>query len=148
MGRDPGDTGSRPEDGCNGLLGALLPVPIDSAGNRTEGTADKRDHKNMVFRETDAIGHPMSSLSGLVAGVGLLCQSQTTSFFPYFQSGLDALSWRQEVPEIFYPASLIPGSARDRYLAPADLGWGLSTYRLDYPGRRTQGRRYQRPAGR
>ena len=27
------------------LLGALLPVPIDSAGNRTEGSADKRDHK-------------------------------------------------------------------------------------------------------
>ena len=28
---------------------------------------------------------------------------------PYFQSALDALSWRQEVPEIFYPASLVPG---------------------------------------
>jgi hypothetical protein len=83
---------------ATGLLGALLPVPIDSAGNRTEGTAGNRDHKNMIFRETDAIGHPLSSLSGLVAGVGLLCQSQTTAFFPYFQSGLDALSWRQEVP--------------------------------------------------
>jgi integrating conjugative element protein (TIGR03756 family) len=32
-----------------------------------------------------------------------------TSFVPYFQSGLDALSWRQEIPEIFYPASWIPG---------------------------------------
>ena len=92
-----------------GLLGTLLPVPIDSAGNRTEGSADKRDHKNLVFRETDAIGHPLSSLSGIAAGVGLLCQSQTGSFFPYFQSGLDALAWRQEVPEIFYPASLLPG---------------------------------------
>ena len=94
---------------ATGLLGTLLPVPIDSAGNRTEGSTNKRDHKNLVFRETDAIGHPLSSLSGIVAGVGLLCQSQTASFFPYFQSGLDALSWRQEVPEIFYPASLLPG---------------------------------------
>ncbi len=94
---------------ANGLLGSLLPVPIDSAGNRTEGASNKRDHKNMVFRETDAIGHPLSSLSGIVSGVGLLCQTETTSFVPYFQSGLDALSWRQEVPEIFYPASIIPG---------------------------------------
>ena len=93
---------------ATGLLGALLPVPIDSAGNRTEGTSE-RDHKNLVYRETDAIGHPLSSLTGIVAGTGLLCPSETTSFFPYFQSGLDALSWRQEIPEIFYPASLIPG---------------------------------------
>ena len=42
-------------------------------------------------------------------GSGLLCESQTTSFYPYFQSGLDAFSWRQEVPEIFYPASWLPG---------------------------------------
>jgi len=94
---------------ATGLLGALLPVPIDSAGNRTEGTGDRRDHKNLVFRETDAIGHPLSSLSGIVAGAGLLCESQTTSFVPYFQSGLDALAWREEIPEIFYPASSIPG---------------------------------------
>jgi integrating conjugative element protein (TIGR03756 family) len=111
---------------ATGLLGTLLPVPIDSAGNRTEGTAGNRDHKNMVFRETDAIGHPLSSLSGLVAGVGLLCQSQTTSFFPYFQSGLDALSWRQEVPEIFYPPSFIPGLR--------ELGtWPLQTWGGVYP---------------
>ncbi|MCP4995203.1 MAG: TIGR03756 family integrating conjugative element protein, partial [Gammaproteobacteria bacterium] len=111
---------------ATGLLGALLPVPIDSAGNRTEGTADNRDHKNLVYRETDAIGHPLSSLSGLVAGVGLLCPSQTTSFFPYFQSGLDALSWRQEVPEIFYPASFIPGLR--------EIGtWPLQTWGGVYP---------------
>ena len=86
---------------ATGLLGELFPVPIDSAGNRTEGSSNNRDHRNLVFRETDAIGHPLSSLSGLVAGVGLLCPSEATSFFPYFQSGLDALAWRQEVPEIF-----------------------------------------------
>ncbi len=111
---------------ATGLLGSLLPVPIDSAGNRTEGTSNNRDHKNLIFRETDAIGHPLSSLSGIVAGTGLLCQSETTSFVPYFQSGLDALSWRQEVPEIFYPASFIPGLR--------EIGtWPLQTWGGVYP---------------
>ena len=110
----------------NGLLGSLSPVPIDSAGNRTEGSPGNRDHKNLVFRETDAIGHPLSSLSGTAAGSGYLCQSQTTSFFPYFQSGIDALSWRQEVSEIFYPASFIPGLR--------ELGtWPLQTWGGVYP---------------
>ena len=94
---------------ATGLLGSLLPVPVDSAGNRSEGSFGHRDHKNLIFRETDAIGHPLSSLAGLVADVGLLCPSETTSLVPYFQSALDALSWRQEVPESFYPASLVPG---------------------------------------
>ncbi len=94
---------------ATGLLGALLPFPVDSAGNRTEGAADRRDHKNLLFRETDAIGHPLSTLSDVVAGAALFCESQATSFVPYCQSGLDALAWRQEFPEIFYPASLIPG---------------------------------------
>ena len=92
-----------------GLLGALLPVPIDSAGNRTEGTGNRRDHRNLVFREADAIGHPLSTLSGIAAGVGLVCESQTTSLVPYFQSGLDAFAWRQALPEILYPASWVPG---------------------------------------
>ena len=51
---------------ATGLLGALLPVPIDSAGNRTEGTS-ARDHSNLIYRETDAIGHPLSALSGLLS---------------------------------------------------------------------------------
>lgn len=93
---------------ATGLLGALLRIPVDSAGNRTEGISG-RDHRNLIFRETDAIGHPISSLSGYVSGVGLVCDSQTTSFYPYFQSGLDALSWRFAVPEMFYLASFIPG---------------------------------------
>lgn len=107
-----------------GVLGSLLPVPIDSAGNRTEGTGQRQDHKNLIFRETDAIGHPL----GLIPDVlpGLLCESQTDPFVPYFQSGLDALSWRQEIPEIFYPASLIPGLR--------ELGhWPLQTWGGVFP---------------
>src|SRR5690606_1518275 len=92
---------------ASGILGSLLPIPSDSAGNRTEGTSRNRDHKNLIFRETDAIGHPQGLLSGLLPG--LLCESQALPFVPYFQSGLDALSWRLEIPEILYPAILIQG---------------------------------------
>jgi integrating conjugative element protein (TIGR03756 family) len=110
---------------ATGLLGSLLPMPLDSAGNRTEGSAS-RDHQNLVFRESDAIGHPMASLAGAVPGVGLLCRSQSTPLVPYLQSGLDALAWRQEVPEIFYPASLIPGLR--------EIGtWPLQTWGVVYP---------------
>ncbi|MGB5200816.1 MAG: TIGR03756 family integrating conjugative element protein, partial [Sedimenticolaceae bacterium] len=111
---------------ATGLLGALLPFPIESAGNRTEGSSQQRDHNNLVFRETDAIGHPMCSLAGVAAGVGLLCRSQTTPFFPDVQSGLDALSWRQVVPEIFYPASWIPGMRESGT-------WPLQTWGGVYP---------------
>ncbi len=108
-----------------GILGSLLPVPIDSAGNRTEGSFDQ-DHRNLVFREVDAIGHPMAVLNDLLPDMGLLCESQATPFFPYFQSGLDALAWRQEVPEMFYPASLIPGLR--------EIGsWPLQTWGGLYP---------------
>jgi integrating conjugative element protein (TIGR03756 family) len=109
---------------ANSLLGSLSPIPIDSAGNRTEGTARNRDHKNLIFRETDAIGHPQGIFSDVVPE--LICESQTTPFVPYFQSSLDALSWRREVPEIFYPASLIPGLR--------ELGsWPLQTWGGVFP---------------
>ena len=83
--------------------------PLSSWDARRSASWSSTDHKNLIFRETDVIGHPVSSLSGIVSGTGYLCQSQTTSFYPYFLSGLDALSWRMEIPEMFYPASLIPG---------------------------------------
>lgn len=120
--------GSAQKSAAAGLLGALMPVPIDveSAGNRTEGTTANRDHKNLIFREVDAIGHPLGSLSGIVSGTGMLCETETTSFVPYFQSSLDALSWRMAVPEMFYPASFIPGLR--------EIGnWPLQTWGGVYP---------------
>lgn len=106
------------------ILGELLPIPIDSAGNRTEGTSRHRDHKNLMFRETDAIGHPQGFIPDRLPG--LFCDSQSVPFLPYFQSALDALSWRQEIPESFYPASLIPGLR--------ELGsWPVQTWGGVYP---------------
>lgn len=111
---------------AQGLLGRLLPVPVDSAGNRTEGSRSRLDHRNLLFRETDAIGHPLNVLP-VTAGIdGAFCPSQATPFVPYFQSGLDALAWRLEVPEMLYPASLIPGLR--------EVGqWPLQTWGGLYP---------------
>lgn len=118
--------GAAQKTAASGLLGSLMNVPVDSAGNRTEGSPEGQDHKNLLYRETDAIGHPLSSLKNVVAGTGLLCESETTAFFPYYQSGLDAFVWRYGVPEMFYPASLIPGLR--------EVGtWPLQTWGGVYP---------------
>ncbi len=42
---------------AEGVLGRLGGLAVGSAGNRTEGNGN-REHKNLIFRETDAIGHP------------------------------------------------------------------------------------------
>jgi len=129
LGRNPWDEirsvlGGAQQAVANGILGRLAELPIDSAGNRTEGTADNRDHKNLVFRETDVIGHPQQSFSGVF--LQTLCASQAQALVPYFQSGLDALSWRHAIPEIFYPASVTPGLR--------ELGdWPLQTWGGVFP---------------
>ena len=116
--------GSAQESAANGILGRLSELPIDSAGNRTEGSADNRDHKNLVFRETDVIGHPWQIFSGTFSQY--LCASQAEPFRLYFQSGLDAQSWRHAIPEIFYPASFTPGLR--------ELGdWPLQTWGGVFP---------------
>ena len=129
LGRNPWDEirsvlGGIQEAAAKGILGRLSDLPIDSAGNRTEGTADNRDHKNLVFRETDVIGHPWQIFSGTFPQY--LCASQAEPFRPYFQSGLDAQSWRHAIPEIFYPASFTPGLR--------ELGdWPLQTWGGVFP---------------
>jgi len=99
--------GSIQQSAASGILGQLAELPIGSAGNRTEGSADRRDHKNLVFRETDVIGHPVGLLSGLLPQPR--CVSAAEPLVPYFLSALDAGSWRHDLPEMLYPASLVPG---------------------------------------
>jgi len=89
------------------IVSTLLGVDIGE-GNRTEGTAH-RDHQNLRFKEADAIGHPVSALSSVADISGLICPSETTAFVPYFQSTLDLLAWRTEIPESLFPAAFIPG---------------------------------------
>ena len=107
---------------ANGILGRLSGIAVGSAGNRTEGSGH-REHKNLIFRETDAIGHPALALP--ILG-NRRCVSQARAFVPYFISGLDALSWRQAVPESLYSASVIPGLR--------EVGsWPLQTWGAVFP---------------
>jgi len=116
--------GEAQQSAAEGILGSLSELPIDSAGNRTEGSSDNREHKNLLFRETDLIGHPLQIFSG--ATPETLCASQAEPFRPYFQSGLDAHSWRHAIPEVFYAASVIPGLR--------ELGdWPLQTWGGVFP---------------
>ncbi len=111
LGRNPwremrGILGPIQQRAVRSLLGRLSKLPVGSAGNRTEGHAGRGDHANLVFRETDAIGHP----GGLFSWPdNLICDSQARVMQPYFLSGLDALAWRRALPEALYPASNIPG---------------------------------------
>ena len=107
------------------VLPSLSGVSPDSAGNRSEGTR-RRDHKNLIFRDADAIGPP--ALDTVLAALpsSMRCASQASSFMPYFLSGIDALSWRNSIPESLYPASLIPGLR--------EVGsWPLLTWGSVYP---------------
>ncbi len=107
-----------------GVLGSLLGSPVGSGVNRTEGGATGRDHRNLIFREADAIGHPASTFSAIA--FELICQSQATPLVPYFQSSIDALAWRSALPESLYPASLVPGSR--------EVGsWPVQTWGSVYP---------------
>jgi integrating conjugative element protein (TIGR03756 family) len=106
------------------LLGRMLSFPIGSAGNRTEGDPARRDHRNLVFRDSDAIGNPVSTFTRL--SYSLVCRSEATPLEPYFQSSLDALAWRSAAPESLYPASLIPGRK--------EVGdWPLQSWGSVYP---------------
>lgn len=108
---------------AEGVLGRLNNLPVDSAGNRSEGGRDQRDHKNLIFRETDAIGHPALALP---IRASYACESSAQAFTPYFLSGLDALSWRHAMPEAFYLASITPGLR--------EVGsWPLQTWGGVYP---------------
>lgn len=114
-----------------GLNPTSVFMPVGE-GPRSEDTVS-RDHANTLYKEADAIGHPVSALSQFgspaldAIGVqGPLCPSQTTAFFPYFQSALDVLAWRFAIPEMVYPQSLIPGLR--------EIGhWPLNTWGAVYP---------------
>lgn len=90
-----------------------------------------RSHEDLLFKEADAIGHPLPAaafLAALVAaGVGTqLCPSETVPFTPYLLSTLDLIAWRFALPETIYPQALIPGLR--------EIGhWPLNTWQALYP---------------
>ena len=53
--------GAAQSSAATGLLGSLLAVPIESAGNRTEGGQGNKDHRNLIFRETKLPSSPFAA---------------------------------------------------------------------------------------
>lgn len=94
-----GITGKVSASAIGAILNASASVP---AGSNRASTGD--DLETMKFKGSDAIGHPVASVS-----MPYSCPSQATSFKPYFISGLDAIAWRLGVPESVYPEALVPG---------------------------------------
>ena len=107
------------------MISAMLDIPIGE-GDRTEGK-HHRDHRNLIFKEADAIGHPIVSLNDWVAEpFEILCPSETEAFFPYLLSTLDLLAWRFAIPETLFPEALLPGLR--------EIGeWPLNTWGAVYP---------------
>lgn len=62
-----------------------------------------------TFKNADAIGHPGGLILQMISSNGYTCESQTTSYMPYFLSSLDFFAWRFGMPEMFYPEAITPG---------------------------------------
>lgn len=98
-------TGGISSGAASALSSALsgLSGLIPTGGNYSHGK-----HQNMLYKEADALGHPLASFLSQ-ATFGQLCPSDATSFMPYYLSGLDVLAWRWSIPEIVYPQTWVPG---------------------------------------
>ncbi|MEW8015092.1 MAG: TIGR03756 family integrating conjugative element protein [Candidatus Sedimenticola endophacoides] len=96
----------------SGVLLGLTAGLADGNGNAGPAGQVHRDRRNLVYREADVIGHPLSAtrFTGLAQIGAPVCLPRTIPLFPYFQSGNDALVWRDITPvESLYPAALLPG---------------------------------------
>jgi integrating conjugative element protein (TIGR03756 family) len=107
------------------VIAALTAPGYQGQGVARTVARPEREHNNMVFKEADVIGHPLSSLTGL-ADVGLLCPAATQPLQPYFLSRLDGLAWRTGITDALYPQTYIPGMDEVAEHPPLQT-WG-STY--------------------
>ncbi|MDO8826010.1 TIGR03756 family integrating conjugative element protein [Methylophaga sp.] len=103
--------GNNPWQEANGIVGSVSQSAVGSLINKAASisagsnqTTKGSDLNTLKFKSSDAIGHPVASIS-----MGLSCPSQATSFNPYFVSGTDSIAWRLGIPETAYPNALIPG---------------------------------------
>tara|TARA_R110001606_G_C15404703_1_gene654255 strand:+ start:45315 stop:46322 length:1008 start_codon:yes stop_codon:yes gene_type:complete len=95
--------GTASKSAVNAIMSSLGGIggDVEAGGNR--GGTDK-NHQALKFKSADAIGHPAATIT-----IPYRCKSQSSSFYPYFISGVDTLAWRLGVPEMVYPQALMPG---------------------------------------
>lgn len=77
-------------------------------GISTQAHVSKKS--GLAFKLVDAYGNPaLVPFNALgEATFNLFCTGRTWPLFPYYVSNLDAIAWRWDIPEMFYPQSLIP----------------------------------------
>lgn len=76
-----------------------------------------------------ALGSAASIASGVFSGAGIsfFCTSEATPFMPYYLSAVDPIAWRFNIPEMLYPAALVPGMreiGKPPFLVPPGHTWG------------------------
>jgi integrating conjugative element protein (TIGR03756 family) len=89
----------------------FMSPPNASAEAGGDGTTNQ-GHENVMakFKNADVIGHPASVIfSEFASGFGYICPGAGMPFSPYLLSTFDTLAWRYNIPEMFFPESLIPG---------------------------------------
>jgi integrating conjugative element protein (TIGR03756 family) len=71
-------------------------------------TNEPHENNLAMFKEADVIGHPGGEVfSEMMKNYEYSCPGAGIMFFPYFISTLDTFSWRNDLPEALYPASMI-----------------------------------------
>ncbi|GFE79148.1 integrating conjugative element protein [Steroidobacter agaridevorans] len=90
---------------------AAMSRPNTTAVSGGDGSADQANENDMAkFKNADVIGHPAGLVfNRFAAQLGYICPGAGTPLTPYLLSTLDTLAWRYNIPEMFYPESLIPG---------------------------------------
>lgn len=90
---------------------AFMSPPNSEAQNGGDGTTGQSNENDMAkFKNADVVGHPATIVFSELAGeYEYICPGAGTAFVPYLLSTLDPVAWRHNLPEKFYPESLIPG---------------------------------------
>lgn len=99
------------------MPGNLGGIEAGTAGapGQNQGSGRKT---NLSFREAQAVGHPLAG--------EIYCPSSASYLNAYYLSGLDAIGWRWQLPEVAYPQSTLPGLR--------EIGhWPLNTWGAVYP---------------
>lgn len=100
-----------------------------SAANTVFSTAstlsDLANSASTLAALGSAAGHVQGLFSG--AGMSVFCSSEATPFRPYYLSAVDPIAWRFNIPEMLYPAALVPGMreiGKAPFLVPPGHTWG------------------------
>lgn len=90
---------------------ASMSPPNSTAEAGGDGTTNEKHENNLAkFKNSDVIGHPASLIfDSFAQSFGYTCEGAGTAFVPYLLSTFDTLAWRYNLPEMFYPESLVPG---------------------------------------